>query len=126
MAPQGLLVLVEGTGPQRWLDLIFGMLEGWWRFADKELRPAHPLISQRQWTRLLEQEGFEEAATFPDESEAGSVRAVSSLRRAVRALGPERDAASEWLIFADRSGIAAATGRAHRGARRAVHFGFSR
>ena len=46
LAPQGLLVLVEGTGPQQWLDLIFGMIEGWWKFTDNDLRPAHPLISQ--------------------------------------------------------------------------------
>ncbi len=71
LAPRGLLVLVEGTAPQQWLDLIFGMVEGWWRFADKDLRPAHPLISQSKWIRLLERVGFEQAAAFPDENEEG-------------------------------------------------------
>ncbi len=106
LAPQGLLVLLEVTAPERWLDLIFGMVEGWWKFADKDLRPAHPLISQRQWTRLLEREGFEEAAAFPDESEAGLPDQAVITARGPR-LGPERAAASEWLIFADQSGIAA-------------------
>ncbi len=106
LAPQGLLVLLEVTAPERWLDLIFGMVEGWWKFADKDLRPAHPLISQRQWTRLLEREGFEEAAAFPDESEAGLSDQSVITARGPR-LGPARAAASEWLIFAHQSGIAA-------------------
>ncbi|WP_162232541.1 class I SAM-dependent methyltransferase, partial [Methylogaea oryzae] len=34
LAPGGLLVLLEGIAPQRWLDLIFGLTGGWWRFED--------------------------------------------------------------------------------------------
>ena len=117
--------MLEVTAPERWLDLIFGMVEGWWKFADKDLRPAHPLISQRQWTRLLEREGFEEAAAFPDESEAGLPDQAVITARGPR-LGPERAAASEWLIFGDESGIVSETGRTHRGARRALHFSFRR
>ena len=105
LAPQGLLVLIEGTGPQQWLDLIFGMIEGWWRFADKDLRPAHPLISQSKWTRLLECTGFEQAATFPDENEESLLRQC-----VITARGPRTElapvTASQWLIFGDRSGIA--------------------
>ena len=105
LAPQGLLVLIEGTGPQQWLDLIFGMIEGWWRFADKDLRPSHPLISQSKWTRLLERVGFEQAATLPDENEESLLRQCVIIAR-----GPRSEqapvVASQWLIFGDRSGIA--------------------
>ncbi|NIP84989.1 MAG: methyltransferase, partial [Planctomycetales bacterium] len=38
LAPQGMLVLLEGTRPQGWLDLIFGLTDGWWRFVDTDLR----------------------------------------------------------------------------------------
>ena len=31
-ARAGLLVALEGLGVQGWLDLTFGMLEGWWRY----------------------------------------------------------------------------------------------
>ena len=34
LASHGLLMLLEGTRPQRLLDLIFGLTEGWWKFAD--------------------------------------------------------------------------------------------
>ncbi|WP_156303064.1 class I SAM-dependent methyltransferase, partial [Methylogaea oryzae] len=42
LAPGGQLLLVEGTAPRRWIDLIFGLLEGWWAFADHALRPYYP------------------------------------------------------------------------------------
>src|SRR5262249_49339433 len=44
LAPGGTLIMLEGTAPSAWLDLVFGMLEGWWRFADTELRRSHPLL----------------------------------------------------------------------------------
>ncbi|MGH8573041.1 MAG: methyltransferase, partial [Gammaproteobacteria bacterium] len=49
LAPGGLLVLLEGTAPLRFIDLIFGLTEGWWHFADPDLRPAHPLLSAERW-----------------------------------------------------------------------------
>ena len=51
-------MLVEGTGPQRLLDLIFGLTEGWWKFADRDLRPDYPLISRARWHDVLCAEGF--------------------------------------------------------------------
>ena len=35
LAPSGLLVLVEGTEARGFLDLTFGLLPGWWRFAGR-------------------------------------------------------------------------------------------
>jgi acyl transferase domain-containing protein/acyl-CoA synthetase (AMP-forming)/AMP-acid ligase II/SAM-dependent methyltransferase/acyl carrier protein len=65
LAPGGMLVLLEGTGPRRLLDLIFGLTEGWWKFADLELRPQYPLLSPELWQRLLQQEGFSEFTALP-------------------------------------------------------------
>jgi malonyl CoA-acyl carrier protein transacylase len=59
LAPGGILILVEGTCRSRWLDLIFGLTDGWWRFQDTDLRPDYPLISATQWMQLLQQNGFE-------------------------------------------------------------------
>ncbi len=33
----GLLILLEGTARQRWVDLTFGLTEGWWRFDDTSI-----------------------------------------------------------------------------------------
>ena len=58
LAPGGVLVLLEVTRPERWIDLTFGMTEGWWRFTDRELRPSYALLSTAQWTELLPAAGF--------------------------------------------------------------------
>ncbi|WP_414621610.1 aminotransferase class III-fold pyridoxal phosphate-dependent enzyme [Calothrix sp. CCY 0018] len=69
LVPGGLLVLMEGTSPQRWLDLIFGLTEGWWKFCDEDLRPSYPLLSTSQWQTLLKESGFREAVCVQTESE---------------------------------------------------------
>ena len=66
LAPGGLLVLFEGTTPQRWIDLTFGLTEGWWRFRDDDLRRSHPLLSRQSWTSLLQESGFTEVSLLPE------------------------------------------------------------
>ena len=61
LAPSGLLVAVEGTRPQGWLDLTFGLLPGWWRFADA-YRPEHALADGAAWRRALADTGYGEAS----------------------------------------------------------------
>ncbi|WP_016953772.1 type I polyketide synthase [Anabaena sp. PCC 7108] len=70
LAPGGMLVLLEDTAPQRWVDLTFGLTEGWWKFSDYELRSDYPLLSASQWETLLQEIGFEQAVTIsPDDIE---------------------------------------------------------
>src|SRR6185503_4106632 len=63
LAPGGVLLLVESTAARRWVDIVFGLTEGWWRFADQDLRPDHPLLSREAWSRLLQESGFDTADT---------------------------------------------------------------
>jgi SAM-dependent methyltransferase len=65
LAPGGLLILMEGTRPQGWLDLIFGLLPGWWRFTDRELRPDYPLLDRHQWRQILLDHGFSAVTVLP-------------------------------------------------------------
>lgn len=58
LAPGGLLLLVEGVRPARWVDLVFGQTAGWWKFADAELRASHPLLSVERWVAALRASGF--------------------------------------------------------------------
>jgi acyl transferase domain-containing protein/acyl carrier protein len=60
LMPGGMLALVESSGRQNWVDLIFGLTEGWWKFADSDLRPDHPLLSMDRWRSLLANEGFDD------------------------------------------------------------------
>jgi amino acid adenylation domain-containing protein len=64
LAPGGLLILLEGTEKQRWVDLIFGLTEGWWKFTDHALCPAYPLLSASQWQELLLANGFTDVIAF--------------------------------------------------------------
>jgi acyl transferase domain-containing protein/acyl carrier protein len=70
LAPEGMLVLLEATAKSRMLDLIFGLTEGWWKFADADLRPTYPLLSSYQWRSLLLEMGFSSAVSLPQTGEA--------------------------------------------------------
>jgi acyl transferase domain-containing protein/cyclopropane fatty-acyl-phospholipid synthase-like methyltransferase/acyl carrier protein len=66
LASGGLLLLIEGVAPERWVDLTFGLTEGWWSFTDTLLRPDYPLIARDTWCDMLQQLGFTDVATFPN------------------------------------------------------------
>lgn len=99
LAPGGLIVLVEGTYAEPWVDLTFGLTDGWWRFRDRDLRPSYPLLSRPGWLDFLSRSGFEQPnAIQPRE---GSQQAVI-FARAPRNPGPPLCC----LILPDTSGIA--------------------
>ena len=66
LAPAGQIILLEITNSMVWLDLVFGMTDGWWRFSDHELRPDHPLMNVDQWIGVCEQVGFSEVVPLED------------------------------------------------------------
>lgn len=112
LAPDGLLALIEGTSPQRWLDLIFGLTEGWWKFADTDLRPNYPLIDRASWTTLLESVGFRDTAFLPqDAATHGAAQSVILSRAPAAAVAPRCSQAPTaahdlvgWIILADQAG----------------------
>ena len=62
----GRLVLSETTGFSPFATLTFGLLDGWWRATDTELRVAgSPLADVPTWTALLHDAGFDRAAALP-------------------------------------------------------------
>ena len=63
LAPSGILIVLETIHRKSWADITFGLLPGWWRFADSDLRVDHPLLSASQWLDVLRETGFETPAT---------------------------------------------------------------
>ena len=57
LAPSGRLIALEGLRRRAWQDLTFGLLDGWWRFADA-YRPDHALVTPAVWRRALADAGF--------------------------------------------------------------------
>ncbi len=62
------LILLNELAANSWFNhLTFGLLDGWWRFSDAELRiPGGPALQPESWRVVLEQEGFR-SVFFPAE-----------------------------------------------------------
>ncbi|NET69000.1 MAG: SDR family NAD(P)-dependent oxidoreductase, partial [Moorea sp. SIO1G6] len=109
LAPGGILVLLEATTRQGWVDLIFGLLEGWWKFRDLEIRPDYPLLGGSQWQKLLRKSGFSLVVTVPETQQSNDV--VSQQALIVAQADPTLTAAPQadsgnWLILADIEQVA--------------------
>ena len=109
MAPGGLLILIEVTRPQGWIDVSFGLTEGWWLFEDTDLRPSYPLLSRAAWIRFLQDDaGFSDAVAIPGLTEDREpVQAVFVARAPADAARIETRATPgvDWLVLADESGM---------------------
>ncbi len=103
LAPGGLLVLQEITRGPRWLDLVFGITDGWWAFDDRALRPARAILDVDTWHRALATAGFEEPAHICEHEDPIPGQSVL-VARAPRAPigGPAHGDA--WLVLADHGG----------------------
>ncbi|MYG80708.1 MAG: acyltransferase domain-containing protein, partial [Gemmatimonadetes bacterium] len=105
LAPSGQLVALENLSGLGWMDLTFGQLDGWWRFAD-DYRPHHALASPAVWRRALGDAGFGEVEVVGvDESDRSRVPD----KGVIVARGPAevREPAGGWVLAADRGGVAA-------------------
>jgi NADPH:quinone reductase-like Zn-dependent oxidoreductase/SAM-dependent methyltransferase/acyl carrier protein len=109
LASDGLLLLLEAVQPVRWVDLVFGLTEGWWRFTDRDLRPSYPLLTFATWRTLLAEFGYRdvcEASGRPEVENAVIIARgprVEPQASAAGATGVEAEPAppASWLLFAD-------------------------
>ncbi len=116
LAPGGNLVFMDVAIPQLWTDTVFGLMTGWWRFTDRDLRPSHPLLGRAQWEAVLHEVGFAETASLPGLFGPEGEGQIGLLARkswqdstAVESQPPETDAEippeKSWLVLADASGL---------------------
>ncbi len=130
LVPGGVLALVETTHSDPWTNMIWGVMEGWWLFADAA-RTDSPLLPLDQWRKVLPGLGFGTAHIFP-EVEAGLNSALLLLERAASSassLVPKRQPHMKdwfstpsweryshpspaavapgacWLVFVDAAGV---------------------
>ncbi|WP_254173683.1 non-ribosomal peptide synthetase/type I polyketide synthase [Planktothrix pseudagardhii] len=107
LAPGGMLILMEDTAPQRWMDLTFGLTEGWWKFSDVDLRPSYLLLNPAQWQELLLETGFEQvqtiSTTWPTNAQEISLpqETVILAKATGNTFVPQP---RNWLILADNQG----------------------
>ena len=120
LAPSGQLIALENLSGLGWMDLTFGQLDGWWRFAD-DYRPHHALAGPDVWKQALGDAGFAEAEVLgpdgpdgtgapdgpggPDTSNASTILD----KGVIVAQGPAKvsESAGTWILTEDRAGRAA-------------------
>ncbi len=106
LAPSGQLVALENQRARGWMDLIFGQLDGWWRFSDR-YRSHHALAGPEVWRRALGDTGFTEVEVLGvDQSELAGLPD----RGVIVALGPAEVILPQslWVVAPDQSGAATA------------------
>ncbi|MBA3832879.1 MAG: SDR family NAD(P)-dependent oxidoreductase [Chthoniobacterales bacterium] len=113
LVPGGSLLFVEVATPHLWLNAVFGLTSGWWRFTDRDLRPDHPLLQRPQWERALRESGFDETASLPGQVRSQGGESLIGLMARKPWIEPEQptpaiaETPSEksWLVFPDASGL---------------------
>ena len=103
LAPSGQLMALENMRGRGWQDITFGLLDGWWRFAD-DYRPAHAMASPSVWHQALLDSGYDEVSFLGTEGadEGGPLGSSVFL-----AQGPAEIAQPPglWVIYPDASGM---------------------
>ena len=91
LKPGGALALIELTATPGWFDMVFGLLPGWWAFADKDLRPDHATLPVAGWLKAFIQADFEAGSAIVDEfTERAGPQSVLLARRPVVSGAAER------------------------------------
>ena len=97
LAPAGQLVVLEGLQRQGWLDLTFGLLDGWWRFDDC-YRTDYPLVSAEVWRQAIAEAGFEDSVVLGTSEPGGSETAQGVIIARAPAEVVERP--GSWVVAA--------------------------
>ena len=96
LSPSGQLIALEIMRGRSWQDLTFGLLDGWWRFAD-DYRTRHALASPGVWRRALADAGFADLEIL---GESGQDGADVAERGVIVARAPDTvtEAPGVWLL----------------------------
>jgi acyl transferase domain-containing protein/SAM-dependent methyltransferase/NADP-dependent 3-hydroxy acid dehydrogenase YdfG/acyl carrier protein len=86
LKPGGCLLLLEGVQAQAWVDLTFGLTDGWWGCRADSRRPDYPLLGEAAWRELLQQAGF--AAVYSYAPFDGAAQRLIVARRAADNAAP--------------------------------------
>ena len=67
LTPSGYLGLLETVSTGPWVDLCWGLADGWWLYEDQELRHS-ALMHAEQWEAAIGKAGFAHHAVLPAKS----------------------------------------------------------
>lgn len=64
LAKDGTLMFLEVTWRRAALDNVFGLLPGWWRFKDTDLRKRSALLTRSEWVDFLTSLDYRDVTSF--------------------------------------------------------------
>ena len=99
LAPEGHLLAVERLRNRGWVDLTFGLLEGWWRLDDSSR--AKSTLAPPPTPHLTLRDASFDAVAFPEDGSALELVVINA-----QAPKDETTLAGCWVLVADRGGIA--------------------
>jgi acyl transferase domain-containing protein/acyl carrier protein/SAM-dependent methyltransferase len=73
LRPNGFVSLVELTTRLYWLDLVFGLLDGWWLFSDGR---KHALTAPESWAECMTDAGFGQVSWTGDSTKESELSRV--------------------------------------------------
>ncbi|KAL8727819.1 MAG: hypothetical protein Q9166_005811 [cf. Caloplaca sp. 2 TL-2023] len=94
----GALTLIEITKNMFWLDIVVGLLEGWWLFEDGR---EHALVDEKHWERRMKAAGYGEVSWSDGATpESKTVRVIAAFPAGGTA-APEKTvkAAMETVVY---------------------------
>jgi acyl transferase domain-containing protein/NADPH:quinone reductase-like Zn-dependent oxidoreductase/surfactin synthase thioesterase subunit/aryl carrier-like protein len=110
LASEGVLMMLEVTNAPVYLDVIFGMTEGWWLYED--FRTEHATVALGDWKKVLKDNGYTGVAHYSDfPSNDASCQSLIMARSAKLDLtestteNEDKAAAADWLVFTDSTGV---------------------
>lgn len=103
LRPHGLVSLVELTTRNYWLDMVFGLLDGWWLYDDG--RP-YVLATPELWEKAMQQTGFQHVSwTGGHTRESEICRVITGFKRSPKdqfpygSLPQKKAAGVETVVF---------------------------
>lgn len=98
LVPGGLCLLQEAFSKIRFIDVIFGMTDGWWAFTDHELRPEHALLNGQQWQNTFQEAGFSTASIATPLGEDAGLFAMQGIIVAEKSTALTHKRPQSWWI----------------------------
>lgn len=102
LTKNGKLVMIEGNEPVVWVDLIFGLFDGWWHF--KDFRVDYPLLDNEHWLVTLKQNGFNDIQSISpfDDLKAKSIKVMPQSLIVADASKDIEYNKEKWLLLGDK------------------------
>ncbi|HSK75750.1 MAG TPA: amino acid adenylation domain-containing protein [Thermoanaerobaculia bacterium] len=120
LGPGGILALIEPVKAAPWVDLVWGLADGWWSFTDREIRQLSPLVSLDTWERVLREQGLESVVGLPEEEAERSRRDFGLILGRKSAAPPQELGDAPLLLASQGLGGAVLEARRRLGGLRGV------